>query len=89
MFTYKKPESLNGHQLKKELNDAGIEIENGSIGVEYGQLVFIITKGDEKIALEIVKNHKGIEGWNPNAVAKAALLDRLGLTAEEAELLLA
>jgi hypothetical protein len=88
MFSHKKPKSLNGHQLKKELNDAGVEIENASIGVEYDQLVFIITEGDEKTALEIVKKHEGIDGWNPNAVAKSAILDRLGLTDDEAKLLL-
>jgi len=89
METFVRPEKLNGHQLKKELKDAGIEIGLDGVGInEANELQFQILKGSKTKAAEIVSKHVGIENWIENAEARNALLEKLGITADEAKLLL-
>ena len=89
METFIKPEALNGHQLKKELKDAGIEIGFDGLGInEDGKLQFEITKGSKNKAKEIVEKHVGFENWIETSEAKIALLNKLGITEDEAKLLI-
>tara|TARA_R110000822_G_C15184370_1_gene480698 strand:+ start:636 stop:899 length:264 start_codon:yes stop_codon:yes gene_type:complete len=83
----KSPDILNGVQLQKELKAANIDfgdyprLNDGILGLD-------IAKKDEAKARAIVEAHIGIDNSAEIAAAKAALLDKLGITSEEASLLL-
>lgn len=92
MIKFDKPNSLNGSQLCRELVAAGIKIDDPldtcSID-EYGDFWLKIDKKDEVKAKPIVAAHVGVDEAAFKAAAKAELLIRLGITEEEAKLLLA
>lgn len=84
MTTYKVPAKLNGEQLLAELKAVGIELTEVRVVADE---LFLDT--DNKKAVEVVANHVGVDTVDSSIAAKAALLERLGITAEEAKLLLA
>jgi len=82
------PTQLNGVQLQKELKDVGIKLNDYPRLVD-GKLVLNIAKQDESKAKVIVDAHVGIDNSAKIKIAKFAVLEKLGITEEEAELLLA
>jgi hypothetical protein len=62
MISFKLPKNLNGTELRKELNDAGVIISDGFNSVVddgYGNLLLDIDKKDEAKASIVVANHNG------------------------------
>lgn len=61
MIQFTKPESLNGTELRNELNAAGVKIdeESQSVQVEGNILTLKIKSADEAKAAEIVAAHNG------------------------------
>ena len=89
---FTKPEELNGSQLRKELRAAKISIsdEGDSIILDgNGDLILNITEKDFAKAEEIVNAHVGIDETAEIAAKRNAILERLGITADEVALLLA
>lgn len=87
MSKYTTPIKLNGTQLRNELRAAGIDISNetGSVVVINNDLFLDIKDQDTIKANAVVLAHQGIDVI---LSAKDALLQRLGITADEALLLL-
>jgi hypothetical protein len=81
------PTQLNGVQLQKELKDAGIKLNDYPRLVD-GKLVLDIAKKDETKAKAIVDAHVGVDNSAEIEAARQAILDRLGLTADELKLIL-
>lgn len=81
------PTELNGVQLQKELKDAGIKLNDYPRLVD-GKLVLDIAKKDETKAQVIVDAHVGIDNSAEIAAQRQAILDRIGLTADELQVLL-
>jgi hypothetical protein len=91
MIQFTKPTNLNGTELRKELNDAGVTISDALYAVVddgYGNLLLDIADTDEAKAQAIVAKHNGTTTVPDNSADKAALLAKLGITADEARLLL-
>lgn len=90
MSKHKTPTQLNGTQLREELRAAGVEISDGSgsIVVINDEMILDIADKDAAKAEKVVVAHVGIDQEDPAVAVKAALLERLGITAEEAALLL-
>jgi len=90
MITFTKPAQLNGYQLIDELEAVGVKIKSGTriIINAQGELLIDIADKDKLKAETIIANHVGIDVVIDNSAAKAALLEKLGITAEEAVLLL-
>ena len=87
MITIKTSKKINLNQLDKELGGFGLCLneenpENVIVGIADGSSV---TK--EELA-EAIENHIAIDTQAEAAAAKAALLAKLGITEEEAKLLL-
>ena len=62
MIIFTKPEKLNGIQLREELRNAGVEIDDGRSVVIIGdQLHLDILETDKEKAEEIVSKHIGID----------------------------
>jgi hypothetical protein len=81
------PAQLNGVQLQKELKDAGIKLNDYPRLVD-GKLVLDIAKKDETKAKAIVDAHIGIDNSAEIAAQRQAILDRIGLSADELAVLL-
>jgi len=91
MIKFIKPNQLNGIQLRQELNNAGVLISNEPNAVFIdgnGDFWLVINKKDEAKAKPIVDAHVGIDQTPIIEAKRQAILDRLGLTADEAKLLL-
>jgi hypothetical protein len=88
MLQFTKPTELNGEQLIDELNDAGIK--TGKIPLVDGNddLWLDVAQKDKSKAETIVNAHVGIDLNIARATAKAAILDRIGLTADELKTIL-
>jgi hypothetical protein len=84
---FNKPTNLNGLQLKEELAVVGIHIPYVTDTAD-GFIHFEVEKSKESKAIEIVANHVAIDRSATTAAQRQTVLDRLGLTAEEAALLL-
>lgn len=82
-----KPKNINGFQLLKELNADGINATYIR-EEEEGILTLDIEPEYEDKAKKIISNHNGIDQAIIESAAKAALLAKLGITEEEAKLLL-
>lgn len=81
------PKNLNGFQLLDELKSAGIVVADDMVFIGGDQLLTInVDEKDEAKTAEIVANHVGIE--RDLKAEKQAVLDKLGLTAEEIAALL-
>ena len=89
MVQFNKPDSLNGAQLKKELNAAGVKIDYGvdSLSIDGDGILFLdIKSNDEAKAAAVIAAHIGVDTSNDKAAAKQsaqAKLAALGLTEEE------
>ena len=62
MIQFTLPTNLNGTELRKELNDAGVSISNDFMSViddGYGNLKLDIAEADKAKATEIVAAHNG------------------------------
>jgi hypothetical protein len=83
------PKELNGLQLRAELRSAGVKIsdDKDAVKVSDDQLILDINAKDNAKALEVVTNHVGLPGKSLTD-EKAALLAKLGITEDEARLLL-
>jgi len=81
------PTQLNGVQLQKELKDAGIKLNDYPRLID-DKLVLDIAKKDEVKAKAIVDNHIGIDNSTAIAAQRQSILNKLGITEEEARILL-
>jgi hypothetical protein len=81
------PIELNGVQLQKELKDAGIKLNDYPRLVD-GKLVLDIAKKDETKAKAIVDAHVGIDNSAAIQAQRQEILDRIGLTDAELQVLL-
>jgi hypothetical protein len=88
MIEFNKPTNLNGKELLEELAAGGV-IVTGRIEVELEILRLDIKPADKTKATKIIADHNGNTIDIDRSAEKAALLERLGLTQEEAALLLA
>jgi hypothetical protein len=88
MIKFDKPENLNGQELLNELNSAGIVITNSPVLDDDGKLYLDIDEAYTSKATAIVTAHNGTTIAPDTSGDKAALLSRLGITADEAKLLL-
>jgi hypothetical protein len=91
MIQFQKPVNLNGDELLNELFAVGIVLDKWkqapSIDGE-GVMWLDIAEDDKAKAAPIVAAHNGTIVAPDTSAAKAALLARLGMTADEAKLLL-
>ena len=88
MIKFEKPENLNGAELLNELTKEKIKISRNPMIDGNGDLWLDIDAKDEAQAKTIVDSHNGTTVAPDLSAARQAVLDRLGLTAEEAKLLL-
>jgi len=95
MIKFDKPINLNGLQLRQELKDAGVLItdEPNALFIDGNDNFWLaIDKKDESKAKSIVDAHIGLDNFvaesQAKAQAKADLLVKLGITEDEAKLLL-
>jgi len=88
MIEFKKPTNLNGKELLEELAAAGVAV-TGRPNVKLEILRLDIAETDKAKAEKVVAQHNGTTIDVDRSAEKAALLERLGITAEEAALLLA
>ena len=88
MIQFTKPINLNGKELLVELNNANVAITNLPMIDGNGNFWLDIAESDVTAATSIVAAHNGTTIAPDNSAAKAALLEKLGITEEEARLLL-
>jgi hypothetical protein len=90
MIKFNKPTNLNGAELVAELKLAGIIVNvRTSPSIDgNGDFWLDIPEEDKSKAEPIVSAHNGTMVAPDKKAARQAILDRLGLTAEEAQLLL-
>jgi len=88
MIQFTKPINLNGTELISELNNANVMVTGLPLIDDNGNFWLDIAESDITIATLIVAAHDGTIFAPDNSVAKAALLEKLGITEEEARLLL-
>ena len=94
MIQFNIPENLNGKELVEELEAVGVSVipdeRNIKAPVINGDGTFWldINSEDETKAVPVVAAHNGTTIAPDNSAAKAALLAKLGITADEAKLLL-
>lgn len=81
------PAQLNGVQLQKELKDVGVKLNDYPRLVD-NKLILNITENDKIKAMAVVDAHIGIDNSAQVAAQRQAILDRLGITEEEARILL-
>ena len=88
MIKFNKPENLNGTELLAELNAGQVKITQPPMVDGNNDLWLEIAEKDTSKATTIIAAHNGTTVAPDNTVARQALLDRLGLTSDEAKLLL-
>jgi len=88
MIKFTKPLELNGEQLINELNAANIKTTQIPFLDDNNNLWLDIDEKDKLKAETVVNAHIGIDQAEAKETAKAVLLAKLGITAEEAKLLL-
>lgn len=88
MIKFDKPENLNGTELMNELNAANIAITTPPSIEGNGEMWLEIAKKDELKAKSIVASHNGTMIAPNTTTIRQQILNRLGLTAEEAAILL-
>lgn len=88
MIKFNRPENINGTELIAELKAVGVKVNDFPLLDGNGDFWLDIAAKDEAKAAEIVAAHNGTIVAPDNSAARQAILDRLGLTAEEAQLLL-
>ena len=88
MISFPKPTNLNGTELLIELNAGGVKITESPVIDGEGNFWLDIAEGDKAKATPIAAAHNGTVIAPDNSAAKAALLTRLGITADEFKTLL-
>jgi hypothetical protein len=90
MIKFNKPEQLNGEQLIQELKAIGVIVNDKTSPLIDGNGDFWldIDVKDEIKTKQIVEVHVGIDTKLNKIAAKETLLNKLGITADEAKLLL-
>lgn len=88
MIKYNKPKNLNGTELLAELNIGGVSITDLPFIDGDGELWLNTEEADIQKTILIVTAHNGTTVAPDTSAAKAALLAKLGITEEEARLLL-
>jgi hypothetical protein len=88
MIQFTKPTNLNGTELLDELNSVGVSVTGLPVIDDNGNFWLNIAESDVTAATSIVAAHNGTTIAPDNSAAKAALLEKLGITEEEAKLLL-
>lgn len=90
MIKFVKPKNLNGAELVKELADQGImvNIKTSPFIDGNGDFWLDIKTADKDKAQEIVANHNGTTIAPDMSATRLNLLQKLGITEEEAKLLL-
>ena len=88
MIKFNKPINLNGAELLAELNAGSVAITQPPFDDAQGNLWLEIAEADKAKATPIVAAHNGTTVAPDNSAAKAELLTKLGITADEAKLLL-
>jgi hypothetical protein len=88
MIKFIKPVNLNGAELLNELKQAGIDVIGLPVVDGNNDFWLDIAEADKAKATPIVAAHNGTTVAPDNSAAKAALLAKLGITADEAKLLL-
>ena len=89
MIQFDKPESLNGEQLVRELKAVGIIVNSETSPLIDGEQNFWldIPSKDAAKAKPIVAAHIGIDSEIEKANARQEILNRLGITEDEANAL--
>ena len=88
MLKFTRPVELNGEQLIDELKAAGVKITEIPFLDGNGDLWLNVAEKDKLKAETIVSAHIGIDLSIARAIAKSAILDRIGLTADELKTIL-
>ena len=88
MITFTKPKNLNGEELVAELKAGGVSVTGWPLIDGDGVFWLEIAEADKAKATPIVAAHNGTTVEPDNSAAKAELLTKLGITADEAKLLL-
>lgn len=88
MIKFNKPENLNGADLINELKIAGVKISESPMVDAENFLWLAIDEKDKEKAESIVELHNGTIVAPDFVAKKTALLEKLGITEEEAQLLL-
>jgi hypothetical protein len=88
MIQFTKPINLNGTELLAELNNNNVTLTGLPLIDDNGNFWLDIAESDVTTATSIVAAHNGTTVAPDNSAAKQALLDRLGLTADEFKTLL-
>ena len=83
MISFTKPTNLNGTELLAELNAGGVSITESPRIDGDGVFWLEIAEADKAKATPIVAAHNGTTVAPDNSAAKAALLAKLGITADE------
>jgi len=89
MIQFDKPENLNGFELLAELKAEGVKVIEPLFIDGNGNFWIDINSKDEVKAKAVVAAHNGTVAPVDNTTAKADLLAKLGITEDEAKLLLA
>jgi hypothetical protein len=88
MIKFNKPVNLNGTELLAELNAGKVKITEPPLIDGNGDFLLDIDAKDEAKAKPIVAAHNGTTVAPDKSAAKAAILDRIGLTADELKTIL-
>jgi hypothetical protein len=88
VIKFNKPENLNGTELLAELNAGKVNITKPPSVDGNNDLWLDIADKDAASAADIVAAHNGTTVAPDKTAARQAILDRLGITADEAALLL-
>ena len=88
MIQFTKPTNLNGTELLAELNAGGVSITESAMIDGEGNFWLDIAEADKAKATPILAAHNGTIVAPDKSAEKAALLDKLGITDDEAKLLL-
>jgi hypothetical protein len=87
MIKFDKPTNLNGKELVDELNAAGVNVKDRPLDDGVNLWLDIASK-DQAKAKGIVNAHNGTTIASDKTSERQAILDRLGLTADEISILL-
>ena len=88
MIKFNSPTNLNGSELLTELNDAKIKITKPPFLDGNNDLWLDIDAKDQAKAKAIVDAHNGTTIAPDKSAQRQAIADRLGLTADELQVLL-
>ena len=88
MIKFNKPENLNGAELINELTAAKIKVTGNPMVDGNGDFWLNIDAKDETKTKIIVDAHNGTTIAPDRTAARQAIADRLGLTADELQVLL-